>query len=126
MIEEFSTELIDKINKGPWAVAKWPYNGGPFAAIVSMKLLSDTVMLIGWHEHTNDWNPYFQFTLKDGSSIETATPHITIPEWNDNKVYGLDFESPEIYVEVDDRTHDEPISKALLVTDIETVEFIGG
>ena len=121
--EEFSTELLDKINEGAWPVAKWPFNGGPVAALVSMKLLSEVTMIIGWHEHTNDWNPYFMFVMKDGTSIDTINTVIIIPGWNKDKVYGLDNDPVEVFVEVIDETQDDPVPKNLRIEDIDTVEF---
>ncbi len=123
MNEEFSVELLDKINKGPWPVAKWSFNGGPLSAVVSMKLLSEVTMVIGWHEHTNDWNPFFEFVMKDGTVVETVNTVLTIPGWNNDKVYGLDDTPTDIYVETYDPAQDEPVPKNLRIEDIETVEF---
>ncbi len=65
-----SSRLMDEISKEP---IKFEGSDDDHAIAVFVKLAKDLELcdLIGEFEHSNDWDPYIEIDLKDGTKIAT-------------------------------------------------------
>ena len=68
---QVSTRLMDSIVKEPISF-EGAEDEHAVAVFVKLKKDLDVCMALGHYEHTNDWDPYIEVTLKSGIKFKSA------------------------------------------------------